>query len=422
MPDPFQIGPTYASAQMTAPDPLNPGQFITQLMREGYSQPEAMQMVQQATQQAPRGVPEGEMRPPSAPMPAQQPQMGQQGGLGGFIGNLFGGNERNQTIQALMGHGLDQGAATLYAGNKRLLQQYLMQRQQGVKPIVVNGQLVNPSTGQVIGDYRDAPQPPTTDDIREYQFAKQSGYEGSFPDWQIDQRKAGATNVTVGGGKYGTIPPGFELVETPEGARLRPIPGGPAAMEAQQAEEVWQTGQEQQGAKAGQMLEDVAAIRKDMEGGNAVGTFSRPFAMISSTPAGRVRSRIKALQSGVALQKMMDLKAASSTGATGFGALSEKELSLLINEIGALDPDNTDPEIFAETLDRIEARYSRVLADIKKNVSPERIRELGLDVLGAPDPMDDAKKRLGEQLRNDGMTGGQSKKRLRWTPETGLQE
>lgn len=95
-------------------------------------------------------------------MPAQQPQMapqwpGQQ--QGGLIGNLFGGNERNQTIQALMGHGLDQGTATLYAGNRRLLQQYLMQRQQGVKPTVVNGQLVDPSSGQVIGDYRDQPEP-----------------------------------------------------------------------------------------------------------------------------------------------------------------------------------------------------------------------------------------------------------------------
>jgi hypothetical protein len=38
---------------------------------------------------------------------------------------------------------------------------------------------------------------PTTDDIKEYQFAKQNGYGGSFKDYMTEVKKAGASSVTV---------------------------------------------------------------------------------------------------------------------------------------------------------------------------------------------------------------------------------
>lgn len=43
-------------------------------------------------------------------------------------------------------------------------------------------------------------KPETTDDIREYNFAKQQGYQGSLQDWITSGRKAGATTVNVGQG------------------------------------------------------------------------------------------------------------------------------------------------------------------------------------------------------------------------------
>lgn len=45
------------------------------------------------------------------------------------------------------------------------------------------------------------PQPKATDDMREYEFAKQQGFPGSFVDFQLAQRKAGATNVTTNVGE-----------------------------------------------------------------------------------------------------------------------------------------------------------------------------------------------------------------------------
>lgn len=44
------------------------------------------------------------------------------------------------------------------------------------------------------------PQPKPTDDMREYEFARQQGYQGSLQDWITSGRKAGATTVNVGEG------------------------------------------------------------------------------------------------------------------------------------------------------------------------------------------------------------------------------
>jgi hypothetical protein len=44
-----------------------------------------------------------------------------------------------------------------------------------------------------------APQaaPTPTDDVSEYELAKQEGFRGNFTDWILEQRRAGATNVSV---------------------------------------------------------------------------------------------------------------------------------------------------------------------------------------------------------------------------------
>lgn len=67
--------------------------------------------------------------------------------------------------------------------------------------IVVNGQLVDKITGHVISDLRDAQTPPTSTDITEFEYAKGNGFEGTLQEWILAKRQAGAasTNVSVGG-------------------------------------------------------------------------------------------------------------------------------------------------------------------------------------------------------------------------------
>lgn len=103
-----------------------------------------------APEQAPAPMSQAEIAP-------QQPH-GASGGVGGFLGNLFGGREaaaRNQTVGWLQQQGLDQGTATLLAGNKSALQRYLLDRSKGTTPeygfMNIDGNLVrtDKTTGSI---------------------------------------------------------------------------------------------------------------------------------------------------------------------------------------------------------------------------------------------------------------------------------
>jgi hypothetical protein len=56
--------------------------------------------------------------------------------------------------------------------------------------------LLDAKTWQPVYQNKKAPDLPTA--IREYEYARQQGYPGSFNDWELSRRKAGATNLTVG--------------------------------------------------------------------------------------------------------------------------------------------------------------------------------------------------------------------------------
>lgn len=63
-------------------------------------------------------------------------------------------DEQNQTVDWLKSKGLDDVTARAMASNKTALAEYLQQNMAQKKPIEVNGQLVDPTTFQVIGDFR----------------------------------------------------------------------------------------------------------------------------------------------------------------------------------------------------------------------------------------------------------------------------
>jgi hypothetical protein len=140
-------------------------------------------------------------------------------------------------------------------------------------------------------------------------------------------------------------------------------------------------------SKADAMLTSLSGINKILDDPDRVlpvtGTVSTAYGWISGTGAGRVRSYVKNLQSGVALKAMIRLKNASATGSTGFGQMNAKELQLLIDDLGRLETDSTDEVIFRQTINRIEASYIRVIADIQANVTPENIRKYGFDKIVA---------------------------------------
>jgi hypothetical protein len=67
------------------------------------------------------------------------------------------------------------------------------------KTTTIDGRLIDSQTGQVIAQFDERTKP--TSDMQEYEFALKQGFQGSFVDFQLAQKKAGATNVTTNVGE-----------------------------------------------------------------------------------------------------------------------------------------------------------------------------------------------------------------------------
>ncbi|RWK54291.1 hypothetical protein [Mesorhizobium sp.] len=176
----------------------------------------------------PPQAPQGQPMPQNAPQRAPEANGGGFGGIGDFLQSIIAPQSaaRNTTAAWLQSQGLDPGTATILASNKSALQTYILQRSQGKKPIEIAGKLVDPNTYQVLADFSDPkakynfitgrdgsifradetegslsqvyggkPDQPT--DVQEYEYAKGQGYQGTFQQFQIEQKKAGASQVNI---------------------------------------------------------------------------------------------------------------------------------------------------------------------------------------------------------------------------------
>lgn len=70
------------------------------------------------------------------------------------------------------------------------------------------------------------------------------------------------------------------------------------------------------------------------------------------------KAMVESLQSNLAMDKLMELKRNSTTGASGLGALNQAELIMLQDSLGKLDPAAGD-EAFKRQLDLVKKHYTR---------------------------------------------------------------
>jgi hypothetical protein len=98
-------------------------------------------------------------------------------------------------------------------------------------------------------------------------------------------------------------------------------------------------------------------------------------ASIPWTDSKALNNLVGSLNSEKAIGTLEELKSQSRTGATGFGALSEKELALILNKTRALDP--TD-KMFKENLGVVMDGWSKIR---------KQVRESRLNLQGKKDDM-----------------------------------
>lgn len=288
-----------------------------------------------------------------APMQQDQEQRGAFGikpelamALAGGFYNLSrpgSGNQFLQNAYAMRARG-ERDAKTTKARNQTA--EWLRGNGYGEFADLVEGGAV--AAGDVMGAIMQqrlaAPKDNRTAALREYEFARTQGYEGSFLDFQLAQKKAGATNInnTVGGGtQIGTIPQGYEAFKDEEtGAiQMRPIPGGPKDNSAQETV--------QQGIRdtSTELVLTAAERAREAAANRNFGAFGTTAVggMFPQSDSAEVLRQVDTLKSLAAAENLNAMRAASPTGGA-LGNVTEKELALLQNKSGALDPNSPNFE------------------------------------------------------------------------------
>lgn len=212
-------------------------------------------------------------------------------------------------------------------------------------------------SGQV---FREPEAPKVTDDMAEYNAAKAQGYMGTLQDWILDQRKAGASNqtVTVGGQKVTPIgTKGDILVEDPT------APGGYRVVQAEGSEAEFDRRQ-----KVTEMASDAidraeksdkidsaaltasesvtaaaARAREAAQGRNVGSALTTTVGNLPWTDSAEVVRQVTALKDMASVENLNAMRAASPTGGA-LGNVTERELKLLANKTGALDPNSPNFE------------------------------------------------------------------------------
>lgn len=208
--------------------------------------------------------------------------------------------------------------------------------------------------------------------IKNYEYARSTGYDGSFQDF-LKSGGAGGSVVNVGDQQYQIA--GDQVIvpdpNSPAGVRFVPIPGGKTAAAAEAEQRRKGVVEQQSATKESVIARDVDRLIDMIDRG---GIFNLPEAgvigeALSSDILGPLRNQeavtfknmLAGIQSNVAFDRLQQMREASKTGGA-LGAVSERELDLLISALGAIQQ-STDPEILKENLKFIRDTMSKIEAD-----------------------------------------------------------
>ena len=226
----------------------------------------------------------------------------------------------------------------------------------------------------VTGEVPKGPTP--TDDMREYDMAKSQGYTGTFQQYQIDMKKAGATtnNISVGGGpEMGKLSTDYGYVLDENGnpkidpitglPTAAPVPGSPAAIEAAQAADKARMRNEAMVKTAeivtGKIQEARDILNQSSALNPATGFGAETAAGIGGTNAANMKAATDTIVASIAFDKLQAMRESSPTGGA-LGAVSDTEMGLLSAAIASLSQTQS-PEQFAKHLDDVERIYGDVM-------------------------------------------------------------
>ena len=174
--------------------------------------------------------------------------------------------------------------------------------------------------------------------IPEQSFAQQSTTTGA-----IKINDPPGPLVKVDARSSGPIPAGFEVVHDDQGnpIRMRPIPGSPAAIEAERAAEAAGKRQDTASQQADIVSQEIDRALGAMGVGANEGIlpdtgFGALLKDIPGTDAQRIANSLKTIKANIGFDQLQKMREASPTGGA-LGQVSEREIDFLQSVAGSLD-------------------------------------------------------------------------------------
>lgn len=290
--------------------------------------------------------------------------------------------QRNATGEFLRSRGREDLAAAVESGAipASAAVQEALKGQAVQKGVEINGQLVNPVTGERMGDYRTPEANETVGQVTGSQLIEKYGVEAGTidpnslfnvsPDGKVSAIGGAGTTINMPGQpQVGTIQPGWQLERDKDSGafRMTPIPGGPADTAAKEAV-IADTNKATQGEIKSSVVDDqIDTALKIMERrgvldlpeagivGNALG------AMGINQEAVDLKNTIIGIQATVAFDTLQKMREASKSGGA-LGSVSERELDLLISAYGALQQ-STSKELLSSNLKTVKRIMGKIAND-----------------------------------------------------------
>lgn len=205
--------------------------------------------------------------------------------------------------------------------------------------------------------------------------ALQKNYEfflsqGMTPEQAMGAVKAGTTVNVQGQPQVGTIPQGYQLTQDKESGayRMEAIPGGPADIEAQAAAQADVNSAELQEVKGSVINDQIDQALSLMEKKGALDILPEAGilggalgAMGINQDAVDLQNTLASIQSAVAFDTLQKMREASKTGGA-LGAVSERELDLLISAYGALQQ-SSSPDLLRKNLQTVREIMGKIESD-----------------------------------------------------------
>jgi hypothetical protein len=193
---------------------------------------------------------------------------------------------------------------------------------------------------------------------------------------QIAKSEAGRTSIKniVGGGKVGTIPPGFELREDPKSGALSmvPIPGGPAEKEAMEQADKAKGRKTQQARAGGTVVQDlqralnIVQTNPKATGRSAAATALLPEVARAETDYQAAQGMVQSALSNVGLDTLQQMRENSPTGGA-LGQVPIQQQQRLEQVLGSLDLSQRK-EVVEDNIKRVINIYMDIIHGPKEQV------------------------------------------------------